>query len=189
LWARFPPRSCMSVGCECCVLSGRGLCDKLITRPEESYRLWCVVVCDLETWWMRKPWPTGGLLHQKTLKKFKFCTISRRVTMVKNAGCILQCSMTEVSFVFYRPLSAAETMSRSSGRRLWVRTPITILVFYALKVAWRRKNTHLWPLRKTNSAIRTIDLEISGLQSPSNLPDPEFLIIIIIITDHSDRMR
>jgi len=30
-------------------LSGRGLCDKLITRPEESYRLRCVVVCDLET--------------------------------------------------------------------------------------------------------------------------------------------
>jgi len=29
------------------VLSGRGLCDELITRPEESYRLWCVV-CDLE---------------------------------------------------------------------------------------------------------------------------------------------
>ena len=24
-------------------------CDELITRPEESYRLWCVVVCDLET--------------------------------------------------------------------------------------------------------------------------------------------
>ena len=22
--------------------------DELITRPEESYRLWCVVVCDLE---------------------------------------------------------------------------------------------------------------------------------------------
>jgi len=30
----------------CCVLSG--LCDELITRPEESYRLWCVVVCNLE---------------------------------------------------------------------------------------------------------------------------------------------
>jgi len=30
-------------------LSGRGLCDELITRPEESYRMWCVVVCDLET--------------------------------------------------------------------------------------------------------------------------------------------
>jgi hypothetical protein len=24
----------MSVFCECCVLSGRGLCDGLITRPE-----------------------------------------------------------------------------------------------------------------------------------------------------------
>ena len=31
------------------MLSGRDLCDELITRPEESYRLWCVVVCDLET--------------------------------------------------------------------------------------------------------------------------------------------
>ena len=31
------------------MLSGRGLCDELITRPEESYRLWCVVVCDVET--------------------------------------------------------------------------------------------------------------------------------------------
>ena len=35
------------VCCECCVLSGH--CDMLISRPEESYRLWCVVECDLET--------------------------------------------------------------------------------------------------------------------------------------------
>jgi len=48
----------------CCVLSGRGLCDELITRPEESYRLWSVVVCDIGTSRMRRPWPTGGLLHQ-----------------------------------------------------------------------------------------------------------------------------
>jgi hypothetical protein len=39
----------MSVCRECCVLSGRGLCDGLITRPGESYRLWRVVVCDQET--------------------------------------------------------------------------------------------------------------------------------------------
>jgi len=43
------PTGGMSVCCKCCVLSGRGLYDELITRPEESYRLWCVVVCDLET--------------------------------------------------------------------------------------------------------------------------------------------
>jgi hypothetical protein len=39
----------MFVRCVCCVLSGRGLCDGLITRPEESYRLWRVVECDQET--------------------------------------------------------------------------------------------------------------------------------------------
>jgi hypothetical protein len=50
----------MSVCCECCVLSGRGLCDELIACPQESYRLWCVVVYDLETSWMRRPWPTEG---------------------------------------------------------------------------------------------------------------------------------
>ena len=44
LWARIPPGTWMFVCCECCVLSGRGLCDGLITRPEESYRLWCVCV-------------------------------------------------------------------------------------------------------------------------------------------------
>jgi hypothetical protein len=31
--------------CECCVLSGIGLCDEVITRPEDFYRLCCVVVC------------------------------------------------------------------------------------------------------------------------------------------------
>ena len=38
----------MEVFLLCCVLSGRGLCDELITRPEKSYRLWCAIVCDLE---------------------------------------------------------------------------------------------------------------------------------------------
>jgi hypothetical protein len=42
------PTGGMDVCCECCVLSGRGLCDELITCPKESYRLWCVIVCDLE---------------------------------------------------------------------------------------------------------------------------------------------
>jgi hypothetical protein len=51
------------------VLSGRGLCDGLIPRSEESYWLWCVVVCDVETSWMRRTWPIGGcrakIKHQK----------------------------------------------------------------------------------------------------------------------------
>ena len=47
LWVRIPPGAWMLVCCECCVLLGRVLCGELITRPEKSYRLWCVVVCDL----------------------------------------------------------------------------------------------------------------------------------------------
>jgi hypothetical protein len=38
----------MFVCCKCCVLSGRGLCDGLITRPEESYRCGASL-CDQET--------------------------------------------------------------------------------------------------------------------------------------------
>ena len=57
LWVRIPPGAWMFVCCECCVLSGRGLCDELITRREESYRLWCVVVCDLENLMNEEPYP------------------------------------------------------------------------------------------------------------------------------------
>jgi len=42
LWVRIPPGASMSASRECCVLSGEGLCVGLITRPEESYRVWCV---------------------------------------------------------------------------------------------------------------------------------------------------
>jgi hypothetical protein len=56
----------------CCVgcLSGRGLCDGLITRPEEFYRLWCVLVCDLGTSKMRRLKPASGL--QIPVKKKDF---------------------------------------------------------------------------------------------------------------------
>jgi hypothetical protein len=39
-----PAGESMSVCCKCCVLPGRVLCVELVTRPEESYRLWCVWV-------------------------------------------------------------------------------------------------------------------------------------------------
>ena len=53
---RIPPGAWIFVCCECRVLSGRGLCNELITRPEESYRLCCVVMCDLETSRMGAPY-------------------------------------------------------------------------------------------------------------------------------------
>ena len=55
---------------ECFVFSGSGLCDELITRPEESYRLWCVVVLSrnlaneeaLAHWGLSKQKQTTGVL-------------------------------------------------------------------------------------------------------------------------------
>ena len=51
LRVRIPLGAGMSIYCESCVLSGRGLCDGPITRAEESYRVCvrarfvCVCVC------------------------------------------------------------------------------------------------------------------------------------------------
>jgi hypothetical protein len=53
----------MSICYEFYVLSGRGLCDGPIPRPEESYRLCCVFVCDLETS-NKAALACGGLLCQ-----------------------------------------------------------------------------------------------------------------------------
>jgi hypothetical protein len=63
------------------VLSGRGLCDELITRLEESYRLWCVIVCDLENSWMRRPRPTGGCRAKKQKNKLSSESCNRNVSL------------------------------------------------------------------------------------------------------------
>jgi hypothetical protein len=73
LRVRISPRIWMSVSCKCWVLSGRGLCVGLITRLEESYRVWCGVVwCGVvcEASIMRRPWPTRGCCA--TGKKYCF---------------------------------------------------------------------------------------------------------------------
>jgi len=56
-------------------LSGRGLCDELITRPEESYRLCCVVVCDLETSRMGAPYIYDSLLRVKLFHQGYACLV------------------------------------------------------------------------------------------------------------------
>jgi len=55
-------------------LSGRGLCDELITRPEESYRLCCVVVCGLETSRMGAPYIYD--ISRLRVKSFKLFSIT-----------------------------------------------------------------------------------------------------------------
>jgi hypothetical protein len=59
LWLRIPLGAWkLVVSVVCCQVV---LCDGLITRPGESYRLWRVVVCDQETSRMRRLNPATGL--------------------------------------------------------------------------------------------------------------------------------
>jgi len=70
------------------VLSGRGLCDELITRPEESYRLCCVVVCDLEISKMGAPYiyDISHLRVNYTAQTASFQTFSVKIIPIKCAG-------------------------------------------------------------------------------------------------------
>ena len=54
------PRERMSVSCLYCVLSGRDLCDGLITRPEDFQRVW-MSECDRGTSTMRRHWLTRAV--------------------------------------------------------------------------------------------------------------------------------
>jgi hypothetical protein len=55
-----PAAEFMSVSCNCCVLSGRGLYEGPITHPEESYQRG-MSDCDLKTSTMRRAWPNGAV--------------------------------------------------------------------------------------------------------------------------------
>jgi hypothetical protein len=50
LRVRIPTKAWIIVVFGCCMMSGRGLCFGLTSRPEESYRVWCVQLA-----WSRSP--------------------------------------------------------------------------------------------------------------------------------------
>ena len=67
------------------MLSGRGLCDELITRPEESYRLWCVVVCDLENLKNEEAMTSvGSQRHGKKNKRSLFLKLGLHEGLLKS---------------------------------------------------------------------------------------------------------
>ena len=58
--SRIPLKPLMLVFCVCCV--GSGLCEELITRSEETYRVCvcvcvCLIACDVETSTTKRPRP------------------------------------------------------------------------------------------------------------------------------------
>jgi len=74
-------------------LSGRGLCDELITRPEESYRLCCVVVCDLETSRMGAPY-----IYDVSRLRVNSCC-SEKSTMRSPCICELQVTVNNIKLL------------------------------------------------------------------------------------------
>jgi hypothetical protein len=83
----------------CCVLSGRGLCDELITRPEECYRLWRVVVCDQENLLGEEAIARAGLQSQRE-KKNSLCYCSS-VYCTVSACDVHAASITEIFPCFF----------------------------------------------------------------------------------------
>jgi hypothetical protein len=61
----------MFVSFVCCV--GSGLCDELITRPEDSYRCGVSNVCDVGTSRMRRPRPELGYYVTARIVLGLFC--------------------------------------------------------------------------------------------------------------------
>ena len=109
-WVRIPPGAWMSV---CCVLSGRGLCDGLITRPEESDRLWCVVVCDLETSRMRRSWPALGRSATGKKKCISWCA-----NQMTNYICCQHCICSDLLRLDAKTLTAHAQFNFLSQHRL-----------------------------------------------------------------------
>jgi hypothetical protein len=86
LWVRIPPGAWMFVSCECCVLSGRGLCVRLFNRPEKSYRVCCVWMW---SWILdnEEAWPTRSCCAMK--KKYCCYTMCRPLPPI--SFCTLPC--------------------------------------------------------------------------------------------------
>jgi hypothetical protein len=91
----------------CCQV--RGFCEGLITRPEESYWLWCVIMCGLETLGMRRLWPTGG--GGSVQSKTKLCAL--------NTTPVTLCTNKMYSFIKWR-LTEDGFYCRNMWERLWL---------------------------------------------------------------------
>ena len=91
------------------MLSGGGFYDGPITRLEEIYRLWCVLVCDIDTSRMRKPWHPLG--HSATGDKNENKCPPYNIRLCLSPG---RPSVTRVASIDI--WSATRNLSRKAGR-------------------------------------------------------------------------
>ena len=149
LWVRIPPEAWIFVCCDCCVLSGKGLCDELITRPEESYRLWRFVVCDLETSWMKRPWPTGGCCAKRKYAQCLFITYINCISATRFGVTFTIVRGNFRSLYLRRPVIVMTRCSTGCDTRNYTKTAnwVSLLVLRPVGpiLIWRRRDEHiLW---------------------------------------------
>jgi hypothetical protein len=85
----YNPAGGTDVCCECCVLSGRDLCVGLISRAEESYRVWCA--CDRED-------PSGEAMTRNRVKELQendFC-----LTVHHQLGKVIQMNQLDATMIY-----------------------------------------------------------------------------------------
>jgi len=120
LWVRIPPEAWTSVLCVSCVLYGRGLCDELTTRPEESYRVWCVAV------WSR------NLVNEKALAHWG---LSRQKQTDGCGTMSVRISFVSLKVAQGNKIIMAELCSHKLHllvRMLWTNFPISYLTFLSV---------------------------------------------------------
>ena len=107
-WGFESPRGhgCL-VSCECCVLSGRGLCDGPIARPDQSHRLWNVTVSDLASSRMKRPW-TALCQRKKSNDIIEDTAVVHWERKLHIVSCDSSCATTSRIFVFSSSSFAAD---------------------------------------------------------------------------------
>ena len=98
LQVRIPLELLKALSFKCCALSGRGLCDGLITHPEDSYRVCvCVCVCVLLRVCTCNCQPTTSTMsgqkrsdYEKKKKKKEKCLYIHLVSLLQFSETILE---------------------------------------------------------------------------------------------------
>jgi hypothetical protein len=127
-----------------CALSDRGLCDVLITHPEESYRLSCVLVCDLGTSRMRRLKLIKGCKCRIQKKKYWYYSVvfplSLRLHLSSKTQITYNCTMAAF---FRRPYSSTCRKAANIGTlRSFQNQNLSTEKVLVLRTTWQDFATH-----------------------------------------------
>jgi hypothetical protein len=176
LWVRIPPVTWMSVCCKCWVLSGRDIFIGLITRPEESYRVWCVWV------WLRSLDNKDVLAHWGLLRHSKKRNLLSNLLLIGHLPQVLNSYHLRTVHVYTCVTNPSESLCIRTSERCWcrwVRTfsgPLRLLlpahpnpggpVCWRFQDGWASTRTRLRPLFTRNAHARGVPRCFGGTSRP-----------------------